>query len=63
MSEDKNKVKYVVFDPVAVGWDKGFEGAIRDAKNFGVPLAVKSLKDMAEIRLRHQPEIEIILVE
>lgn len=61
MSKEKNKVQYVLFDPTAVGWDKGLDGAIRDAKQFDVPLAVKSIAHVAEINLRRN-DIEVILI-
>jgi hypothetical protein len=46
-----------------VGWDKGLTKAIEEADHFEVPLAVKSDVIAAQVRLRHQEPIEIIVVD
>ena len=58
---EKNKVQHVLFQPEAVGWDKGLDGAIRDAKHFGVPLAVKSKVHAARIKLTSH-DIKVIVI-
>lgn len=64
MDKDKNKVKYVLFQPEAVGWDKGLDGAIKDAKHFGVPLAVKSQQHQEDVMLRKEfLDIEVIVID
>jgi len=60
--KEHNKIKQVLFDPGKVGWDKGLEKAIEDAKGFGVPLAVENEAVKSEIELRVQNlDFEIII--
>ena len=58
----KNKPKYVLFDPVAVGWHEGLTGAMKDAKTFKVPLAVRSDAVKAEIKRRHPDLYTIVII-
>ena len=51
MTKEKNKVQHVLFQPEAVGCDKGLDGAIKDAKHFGVPLAVKTESIKRDVEL------------
>jgi len=62
MINQSNKIKHVVFDPVAVGWTKGLKGVIKDAKQFNVPVAVKS-KDVYDRVMEMQPSHNIILIK
>lgn len=59
--ETKNRICYVLFDPIAVGWYIGLDMAIRDAKNMHVPLAVKTQKDLNSVKDLF-PNVDIIIV-
>ena len=49
----KNRPQYVLFDPVAVGWDVGLDKAIENAQKMHVPLAVESQEHLKRIRKRY----------
>ena len=49
----KNHPQYVLFDPVAVGWDVGLDKAIENAQKMHVPLAVESQEHLKRIRKRY----------
>jgi hypothetical protein len=53
--------QYVKFDPNLVGWDKGLEGAIKDAKLFGVPLAVRSYNIKEIVEEKHPGTVVIVV--
>ena len=60
--ETKNRPQYVLFDPVAVGWDIGLEKAIENAKRMHIPLAVKS-QGQAHGVISRFPNVNIIIIE
>lgn len=60
--KEKNKVKYVLFEPNLVGWAEGLDGAIRDAKKFNVPLAVKTQFIASQIGLL-KSDVKVIVLE
>ena len=49
----KNRPQFVLFDPVAVGWDAGLDGAIKDAQSMHVPLAVKTQDHLERVKRKY----------
>lgn len=57
----KNRIQYVLFDPVAVGWDVGLQKAIENAEMMHVPLAVKSQEHLDKVKKLY-PNVNVIIV-
>lgn len=60
--ETKNRICYMPFDPVAVGWGIGLQKSIENAKMMHVPLAVKTQKVLDSVKDLF-PRVSVILVE
>ncbi len=61
---EKNKPQHVLFEPSYVGW-KGLPYAIRDAKQLGVPLAVKTeeIRQNCEVYIHNEGlDCKVVLV-
>lgn len=56
----KNRMQYVLFDPVAVEWDIGLQKCIEEAGKMHLPIAVKS-KEIAVKVQRMYPDVNIIV--
>ncbi len=60
--ETKNRICYMLFDPVAVGWGIGLQKSIENAEMMHVPLAVKSQKVLDSVKDLF-PGVNVIIVE
>ncbi len=58
--ETENRMQYVLFDPVVVGWGICLEKSIENAKTMHLPLGVKS-KEIAIRVQRMYPDVTIIV--
>ena len=60
--ERKNRICYILFDPVAVGWGIGLQKSIENAEMMHVPLGVKTQKHLDSVKGLF-PNVNIIIVE
>ncbi len=60
--ETKNRICYMMFDPIAVGWDTGLEISIENAEMMHVPLGVKS-QEVLDVVKEKYPNVNIIIVD
>ncbi len=60
--ERKNRICYMLFDPVAVGWGIGLVKSIENAQMMSVPLAVKTQKVLDSVKDLF-PNVSIIIVD
>lgn len=60
--ERKNRICYMLFDPVAVGWGIGLIKSIENAEMMHVPLGVKSQKVLDSVKDLF-PDVSVIIVE
>ena len=59
--ETKNRICYMLFDPIAVGWEIGLQKSIENAKMMHVPLGVKCQEHLDAVKEKY-PNVNIVIV-